>query len=70
MIKEDVKVLPLEDEICDYHGENCQFTISHSVAIEIRSAGMEQVIGHYCESCANELAKRIRESLPKDDGTQ
>jgi hypothetical protein len=63
--KEDVSINPIEDALCEHCGENCTFTITHRVSVDFRSAGItEYVGGEYCETCAIEIANRIKESLP------
>lgn len=72
MIKADVAIEPLEDELCENNGDNCTFSQTHTVSIDLRAIGVKatNVLGRYCETCATEIAKRIQESLPEDDGTQ
>lgn len=42
---------------------------THAILLDFRSAGEQTQLGPflYCESCANEIVGRIRESLPDDD---
>ena len=59
--KSDVTVEEIFDE-CD----NCTGgPATHTVKIDFRNAGMAQELGRYCESCAEEVADRIRASLPE-----
>ena len=60
--KDDVTVEPIFDE-CG----QCTNTLggdSFTVAIDFRAAGMTERLGRYCETCAEEIARRIRAGLP------
>ena len=71
MTKADVWIAQVEDEVCENNGENCTFSVSHQLHIELRAIGTGIIpIGRYCETCATELAKRIQASLPDDDEEQ
>lgn len=72
MVKADVSIEQIEDETCEHGGDHCTFTVSHTVSIDLREIGVKvtNILGRYCETCATEIAKRIQESLPEDDGTQ
>lgn len=66
MDKDDVSIEQIEDAVCDHGGDNCTFTPTHRVVVDFRSAGQkESLIGDLCETCATEIANRIRESLPE-----
>ena len=71
MIKEDVAVEPLVDDECDKASDDCTGNATHRVTIDLRAIGTMGVhVGVYCETCATEIATRIRASLPENDGTQ
>lgn len=62
LAKDDVTVEAITDE-CD----ECTGTIvggSYTVAVDFHSAGMTERLGRYCEECAEEIARRIRDGLP------
>lgn len=61
--KSDVTVEQIADE-CD-ECTNVIITESYTVAVDFRSAGMTQRLGRYCERCAEEIAARIRDGLPR-----
>lgn len=57
---DDVTVKPIEAELCECE----EATIDSELWIDLRTAGMSVVIGRYCKSCADEIARRIRGSVP------
>jgi len=60
--REDVIVQDAPDECCD------ECTVSPApklVVLDLRSAGMETAVGRYCAPCAEEVARRIRDGLPR-----
>lgn len=62
--KADIAVQEFEPDLCE-----CQEApVTHYVQIDLRSAGMTQALGEYCEKCAEEMAERIRASLPEAEG--
>ncbi len=66
--KADVFIEHIEEATCDHQGDNCTFTPTHRVGIDIRNTGIRQtLIGDLCETCAKEVAKEIQDSLPDTD---
>ena len=67
MSRDDVSV-EISFEEC---GE-CTVTLTRGryvIALDFRSAGMTERLGPYCKACADMLAARIRDGLPKSIGT-
>lgn len=58
----DVSIEDIQDELCPDCEER---PITKYVQIDFRNAGSAHVIAELCGSCAVEMARRVRESLPK-----
>lgn len=66
LIKEDVSISPINDTEC----EHCGATASHSVFLDLRGNGGGICIGHFCETCATEAAKRLQSTLPSESESE
>lgn len=64
----DAFAIELDPDLCP----DCEVrVVSHAVCLDLRGAGRQEDLGHYCGECAERLVAAIREGLPGDteDGT-
>lgn len=68
-----VMIEPLDPVPCDDcgddtdgFGESVGQDATKKVMLDLRGNGMEICVGVYCDGCAEEVASRLRESLPGD----
>jgi hypothetical protein len=61
MVKADVTVQELDEEC-----EECTVgPPTHVVMLDIRSLGETHALGRYCQKCAESIADRVRDGLPR-----
>jgi hypothetical protein len=58
----DVQVRKLDPDLCESCDER---RATHTVRVDFRTAGFTTALGKFCQSCAKELAARIRAGLPE-----
>lgn len=65
MDKEDIQFVPIVQELCEHCSEKFP---TQEVRLDIRSLGMNILVGNFCDDCAKETKNRIAEGLyvPED----